>query len=402
MQADHDGPDEPADGTPAAESSEPPARPPTWDELARFVAGESSSRQAAAIEQWAAADPAHARLLGEIGSIWGAARTSETPHDVEGILRGSKRRGGDLRLPLGASPADSLKETDDESDDRAAAPRGRTAPIARRSGGFAGTARGGGRSAAWAGAIAATLVVGLSLWVWVVRPRFGDDDAMPTHEWSTGAGQRLALQLGDGTRVTLAPGSRLRYADRDALGTGGAPRAVTLDGAAVFDVVHDDRHPFTVRAGSLITRDVGTRFAVRAYSTDDSVEVVVAVGEVTVQARPSAMRAAAEPLVLRAAERARADGSGRVSREAAVDTATALAWTAGRLVFHAVPMREVVPELRRWYGIDVRLGDASLANRRLTATFTREPAATVVASVAAAVDARTETDRGAVLFLAAR
>jgi len=401
MQADNEGPDEPADCTPPGESSEPPARPPTWDELARFVAGESSSRQAAAIERWAAADPAHARLLGEIGSIWGAALSAETPHDVEGILRGSKRRGGDLRLARGDSPAHSL-DGDDASTDVAGARR-RAAPIARRPTGFAGTARGAaGRSATWAGAIAATLLVGLSLWVWVVRPRLGDDDAAPSHEWSTGAGERLALQLGDGTRVTLAPGSRLRYADRDALGTGGAPRAVTLDGAAVFDVVHDDRNPFTVRAGSLITRDVGTRFAVRAYSTDDSVEVVVAIGEVTVQARPSAMRAAAEPLVLRAAERARADGSGRVSREAAVDTATALAWTAGRLVFHAVPMREVVPELRRWYGIDVRLGDASLANRRLTASFTREPAATVVASVAAAVDARTENDRGAVLFLAAR
>ncbi|HWZ58581.1 MAG TPA: DUF4974 domain-containing protein, partial [Gemmatimonadaceae bacterium] len=139
---------------------------------------------------------------------------------------------------------------------------------------------------------------------------------------------------------------------------------------------------------ALITRDVGTRFIVRAYPTDARREVTVADGAVTVTLRGA-------PVLLHRAERARADSTGSLVRDTGVDTATALAWTGGRLVFVSAPMREVVPQLARWYGIDVRLGDSALAERRLSASFTREPVASVLMSVAAAVDARVErTDDG--------
>jgi transmembrane sensor len=143
-----------------------------------------------------------------------------------------------------------------------------------------------------------------------------------------------------------------------------------------------------VRAGSLITRDIGTRFIVRAYPADARREVTVADGAVTVTLRGA-------PVLLHRAERVRADSTGSLVRDTGVDTATALAWTGGRLVFVSAPMREVVPQLARWYGIDVRLGDSALAERRLSASFTREPVASVLLSVAAAVDARVErTDDG--------
>jgi transmembrane sensor len=249
----------------------------------------------------------------------------------------------------------------------------------------------------WRGVAAAAVLVGLGMWAWDKLPFSPGATAVPERELSTGVGQRLVVRLGDGTRVTLAPGSHLRYADPDVVGR--PPRMVTLEGAAVFDVVHDKSHPFTVRAGDLVTRDVGTRFAIRAYASDANPEVVVADGAVTVQVRsPAAGHPTAEPVTLHAAERARADSSGELVHDVGVDTAVAMAWTSGRLVFHAVPMREVVAELHRWYGIDVRLGDSALAGRRLTASFTREPVVSVLASVAAAVNARTERVGSATVF----
>ena len=347
-----------------------------WDLLSRYLAGESSAREAQDVERWAMADPARARLLDELRATWSAAGAAAPSYDVEGILRRSKRRRSGLQL---------------ETQTPAARRHVRITP--------AGIAVVTERSR-WISLAAAVLVVGFGIWGWTSLPFSPGAAKVPERELATGVGQRLVVRLGDGTRVTLAPGSHLRYPDPDVVGR--PPRMVTLDGEAVFDVVHDEAHPFTVRAGQLVTRDVGTRFAVRAYASDASPEVVVADGAVTVQLRSESARSAPKPLLLHAAERARADAAGDLTRDVDVDTAVAMAWTSGRLVFHAAPMREVVPELRRWYGIDVRLGDSALASRRLTASFTREPVASVLASVAAAVNARTEHVDAATVFRVAQ
>jgi transmembrane sensor len=337
-----------------------------WELLTRYIAGECSAREAQDVERWAAADQSRGELLEELRSTWNAAGASAPLYDVEGILRRSKRRR-------------ALQLTSDT-------PAGIAMVAERRW---------------WRGAVAAAVLVGLGTWAWTSLPFSPGATTVPERELSTGAGQRLVVRLGDGTRVTLAPGSHLRYADPDVVGR--PPRMVTLEGAAVFDVVHDQSHPFTVRAGDLVTRDVGTRFAIRAYASDANPEVVVADGAVTVQVRsPATGRATPEPMLLHASERARADAGGALVRDVGVDTTVAMAWTSGRLVFHAVPMREVIPELQRWYGIDVRLGDSALAGRRLTASFTREPVASVLASVAAAVNARTERIDAATVFRAAQ
>ena len=45
------------------------------------------------------------------------------------------------------------------------------------------------------------------------------------------------------------------------------------------------------------------------------------------------------------------------------------AWTRGQLVFRDSPLSEVSADLRRWYGIDLRVADTSLTGRHLSATF---------------------------------
>jgi transmembrane sensor len=342
----------------------PPDEAVPWTVLARYLAGDCDATDCATVAAWLAADHANILLLEELRAVWTAAGPAARAPDVEGILRRSKRGRPELRLATDAGPPRPLRIT----------PIGTPVATGHR-----------GRVVLVISALAATLVVGIwrsrpELSLWMSRPPGG-----PQRELVTGARQQLTVRFDDGTRVQLAPGSRLHYADPAA--TGATPRDVTLDGEAVFDVVHDPAHPFTVRAGGLVTRDVGTRFVVRAYSTDEQREVTVAEGAVAVSVRGWG---AHRPLLLHRAEGVRADSMGRLAREVGVDTAAAFAWTAGRLVFASTPMRQVVLELERWYGVEVRVGDAALADRRLSATFTREPVTSVLASVAAAVDARVE------------
>ncbi len=186
----------------------------------------------------------------------------------------------------------------------------------------------------------------------------------------TARGERATVELRDGTRVTLAPGTEIRVA---AVG-----RHIYLSGEAVFSVTHDPTQPFRVTAPSGTTvEDIGTQFDVRAY--DKTVRVVVADGSVSIQGT--------KPVILTRGALGVVDSTGaaRVTQGVAVDRY--LAWSQGNLTFVNAPMREVIPELDRWYDIDVHLGSAKLADDRLTVTISDIPADVALDVIARALDA---------------
>jgi transmembrane sensor len=209
---------------------------------------------------------------------------------------------------------------------------------------------------------------------------------------ATAVGARDSIRLPDGTAVLLGPASRLTLSA--SYGRGG--REVSLDGIARFAVQHDSSAPFVVRAGAAIVRDVGTVFMVRA-SGDSRQPATVAVTEGAVSLASD--RARATPVRLGAGDRGelRADGEVVAQRGSVGDGD--FAWTRGILDFNDAPMAQVRDELQRWYGVELRV-DSTLATRRLTATFGREPVDEVLRSIALAVGADVTRD-GAVATLRA-
>jgi transmembrane sensor len=204
----------------------------------------------------------------------------------------------------------------------------------------------------------------------------------------TAVGARDSVRLPDGTRIVLAPASRLAIA----AGYGAGAREVTLVGAASFEVRHDAAHPFVVHAGGAEIRDVGTAFTVRTDGVDatDGVAVAVREGSVSFDARRPGGGTASGGVVLAAGDRAelRANQQVVAMRGAASDADTA--WMDGRLVYRGTPLAAVRADLRRWYGAEVRVADSALAARRLTATFENDPIADVLDVVARTLDARVE------------
>jgi len=55
-----------------------------------------------------------------------------------------------------------------------------------------------------------------------------------------------------------------------------------------------------------------------------------------------------------------------------------IAWTEGRLVFTDALLRDVLPELSRWYDVKFELADPALGGRRFTGTFQNEPLSEVL------------------------
>src|SRR5690554_3153293 len=69
-------------------------------------------------------------------------------------------------------------------------------------------------------------------------------------------GQKSIFQLADGSSVTLNSDSELRFGS----GFGQGHRDVYLKGEAFFEVASDDRLPFKVYTGELVTTALGTSF----------------------------------------------------------------------------------------------------------------------------------------------
>ena len=337
------------------------ADPYDWDALARYVTGESTPAEQREVEAWLAARPEREQLVSALRESIGAlAVTVDDDIDVEAALRKVHARMNEPATVVAprASPARM------PSVDRFA----RSAPRASR-----------WRVIGPLAAAAAVLVVALG--VWNRRAPGTTAPVAAAMTYATTVGERDSVRLADGSRVVLGPSSRLDVAP----GYGASAREVELHGEGYFSVVHDAAHPFTVRAGGATIVDVGTTFTVR----DDAgtrVRVAVTSGSVRVSRGASTDSG----VVLAAGDAVTLDGSMPASVARGAVSGDDTAFTRGALVLRDAPLSQVAIELRRWYGIELRVSDSAMARRRLTATFAGESPEEAMAIIGAALGARVE------------
>ena len=295
---------------------------PDWDKLGRYLAGESSPDEAAAVRRWLETHPSDAQVIAALDAA--ARNAPSAPIDVEAALRRVKTRM-----------------------------HARTPSTWRR-------------YAAYAAAAAVLLAVGV-----VIRTG-ASGRAGPARTYATAVGERKEVLLGDGTQVILGPATQLVVRGRVA----------ELKGEAFFSVAHDPQRPFTVRVRDAVVRDIGTDFSIHNDS-GEALRVVVSAGVVElVHARDSVVLARGDVGVLEP------DGRVRASRGGATDDD--LAWTLGRLVFRNAPLPEVAADLRRWYGVELRVTDTALLRRHFTGSFATETRDRVLEVIALALGARVD------------
>lgn len=256
------------------------------DQAARWavLTGEPGFEDWDGFMQWLEADPAHARAYDVV-----SAAVTEAAELV-------------AQAPQPASPAASPAANDDEI---LAAPR-----------------------RLWlGGAIAASLAVIGSVWVWQASSR-------DLYTIETAPGQMRTVDLEAGTRVDLAGATVIQLDRKDA-------RYAVLDkGQALFTVHHDAERPFHVEAGGATLVDLGTVFDV----TRDGAHLSVGVAEGSVGYNPKA-----ENLRLAPGDRLVADaGTVTVGH---VPPSEVGEWREGRLTFDAAPLGEVAARLSRATGI---------------------------------------------------
>lgn len=202
----------------------------------------------------------------------------------------------------------------------------------------------------------------------VFMPRFEDGVALGTTQqtYQTAAIETRSITLSDGSDVLLGAGSELRV-------DYGPKRRdiVLLAGAALFDVMSDPERPFTVSAGPLNARAVGTVFDVR-YNAGVS-RVAVAEGRVRVSYplvindQPTQSDLAR---TLTAGQQIAAlnQGLGEV-KPIAMDKVGA--WRDGRIDYVAAPPAELIADANRYGNVDISLDDPSdqLRGKTISGSF---------------------------------
>lgn len=184
--------------------------------------------------------------------------------------------------------------------------------------------------------------------------------------YKTALSETRHAHLPDGSDIHLAPLSELSVQLSSNL------RSVTLvQGEAYFDVKHDAKNPFQVRANDFVVRDLGTRFNIRTLS-DRRLEVTVSEGAVALfQAasanKPTLPRTA---LQLSAGQSALVKNGRIIVRALSQDAIDAqLAWRARRFEFEGRPLADAVEDLNRFSARKIVIDDPSIANVEIGGSF---------------------------------
>jgi transmembrane sensor len=247
-----------------------------------------------------------------------------------------------------------------------------------------------------------------SAWLWL-----GRGDVIVTDR-----AERREVMLSDGSVVRLEPESMVRAE------MGEHERSITLvRGRALFHVSKDAARPFIVEANHTVVRAIGTAFGVEHNKRE--VIVTVAEGEVAVRPatpetpllanamqdetpQPTTPEHGAGPSVrtgevrLTAGKQVVVQPSGGAEPVREVDTARALAWSEGRLVFDGVPLREVAEEFNRYNHIQLRIEGDDLAQRPVRGVFQASDPETLIAFIGAGAHVSvTHQDRENIVIAAA-
>jgi transmembrane sensor len=215
----------------------------------------------------------------------------------------------------------------------------------------------------WRMAAAAALILAIGLGVVLLSNPVGVPFGRPpaqvadaTRTYVNNTRQVRLIALPDGSQMALNAGARVT-------GTFGAERRAlaVLSGGAFFDVRHDARRPFSVRAGDLEVTALGTRFDVRLAGAESRVLLV--------EGRLSAASPAAPGPILMTSGQQLVARRGAAPQLTTVRIGEALTWEQGYADFADITLAEAAVELNRYPGERLVIRDPAIADLRITGRF---------------------------------
>ena len=209
-------------------------------------------------------------------------------------------------------------------------------------------------------------------------------DAPVFDQYQTEIGEQLAVELVDGSIVTLNTNSAIevRYSRNER-------RIDLVRGQAAFDVAHEPDRKLSVHSSHGTITALGTSFDV--YQRLDGLVVTLLDGAVVVE-RPciescseySASHEQSERstrIDLAPGQQAFLSNDESTIRVADVDAKKQLSWTAGKIHIVDMELRDAVSEMNRYLVNEIALNDDELATHRVSGVFNADEPEVFVATM---------------------
>lgn len=211
------------------------------------------------------------------------------------------------------------------------------------------------------------------------------------------SGEKSQLILSDGTKVWLNSESKLVYPANFTI----KERTVSLEGEAYFDVTKVKNSYFVVYTQDFKVKVLGTKFNIKSYPKDRTIETTVVEGMVSIESGKSKFNLS--PIILKPTERLvyRKDTASESKKETRVNeiesdmekiqpissqeifishvnTENITCWKDHLLVFDNETFDEIALKMSRWYKVQITIQDEPLKLHRYTGKFVNNESLTQV------------------------
>lgn len=195
------------------------------------------------------------------------------------------------------------------------------------------------------------LVIISSLSAVYVHKQLDGQGHVAFHEAIVPLGSQTKIILSDGSAVTLNSGSILRYPTS----FGKKERSVHLRGEGYFEVATDLSRTFTVNVEDVKVKVTGTKFNVKSYQEDKSVEVDLIEGGVDLISKTGNLQ-------LNPDEKATYDIVSKKMIKKPVEAKKSALWTTGKLSFVSTSLRDILKDVERKYNVKIHV-DSELVQK---------------------------------------
>lgn len=324
----------------------------SWEQLAKYFAGELSPEESKKIESWINSDPDREEEVNQLYEIWKEAENMPYELDVDnawmkvsdGIDKIDERKGEkdseisnlDTILGLSAQTNENLRKPG----------------VMWR------------RIALAAATILIVAIAGFFSFYTQKQANLATSDQVENRTFITKNGERATYILNDGSKVMLHAGSRLEIPDDFNQNN----RELFLEGEAYFEVSHDKDKPFIVQSKDTYTRVLGTRFLVQAWPEGgERVDVIVSDGRVALGKIKNGYSDTDNEVLITKNEIGVIETNMNPVVSEVSNMNWYIGWTEGKLEFENRPLSEVLPRLERWYNIEIQVEDEEIRERKITA-----------------------------------
>ncbi len=216
-------------------------------------------------------------------------------------------------------------------------------------------------------------------------------------------GSKSIISLPDGSKVFLNAGSTLKYDNSYGKGT----REVQLNGEAFFEVAKDKTSSFQVKTSGITVKAYGTRFNVKSYSDERTIETTLVEGSVSIRKNGKNETKGEEFFMkpeehvtfykatnkLEAATQKQTDQTDEKSEEVSsekfmiskgIDTQLFTSWTEDKLIMKSEALQKMVVKIERKYNVKIHFENEELKNFRFSGVIENETIESVMTAISIA------------------